>query len=202
MSEELFAVMRAAKTASLEEMEPLLEAGPEGCTGHAAMSAAKNGNIDLLRALIERVDERTLGGCLKGAARLGQAEAAKLVLEAGAPPDGPGKDGGPMRDLCHYGEPEKEQAYVEILGALLEAGADPNLSRGPNWNFTSLHHLAYSGWSAQAAKMLVEAGADLLAGDSRDRVVIDLSYADFKGRDKSAVQAYFDVAFAAASKDM
>ena len=193
--------MRAARTGSLAELEPLIEAGPEGCVGNAAMSAAKSGNTDLLRALLPRLEARTLGGCLKGAARKGEAGAAILVLEAGAPPNGNGNDGGPLQHLCHYGEPEREQDYLTTLGALLAAGADPNLSRGPNWEFTPLHHLAYSGWSAQAAKMLVEAGAHLSAADSRGRVVIDLTYEDFKGRDKSAVQAYFDEAWAVATRD-
>lgn len=201
MSDEAAEVRRVAKTGTLAELEPLLAAASTDLTGSAAMTAAKSGNIDILRALIPRVDERTLGGCLKGAARLGQTQAVKLVLEAGAPANGPSNEGGPLRDLCHYGKPENEDAYVEILSALLEAGADPNLPTGPNSRFTALHHVAYGGWSARAAELLVEAGADVLAFDSRDRCVTDLAHEDFEGRDKSAVQAYLKTAFEAANEN-
>jgi|GEM_PF-4345396 hypothetical protein len=180
-------ISRMAKAGSVADLESVLDNAE--LLNSAAVGAAKAGNAPLLRWIAPKAEASTLHLSLKASARVGQPESVKILLEAGAPPNGIEEDGAPLEAVCQHAKPDDAAACTEVLGLLLTAGADPNLSRGGNGN-TCLLHLAYAGWSVDAMRLLVEAGADLKAVDNRKRDALELALAPFDGRDKTSIVEY------------
>jgi hypothetical protein len=135
--------------------DALLAAAPE----LGVLEAAALGREDRLRELLAAgpaaLDARTPEGfdALGLAAFLGGEAAVRLLLEAGADPDG--DPGNPLRVRpVHAAAAAGDRAS---LAALLEAGADPNA--GQQGGFTALHAAAHADDPEMAALLLAH-GAD------------------------------------------
>lgn len=185
-------IAQATKSATPAQVVPLLDS-PE-LTRSAVVYAAKHGNIPLLEAVLPKADEAVLHLALKASARMGQVQAVQLLLGAGAPANGQDNKGEILDGVCQHADPDNAEACAEVVKLLLAAGADANLSRSNGK--TCLLHVAFAGWSADAARYLLDAGADLHAADPRGRCALDLAWEEFQERDKSAVRELFDKAFA------
>ncbi len=132
--------------------------------GHAGAldvcEAAAVGDVERLRELVavERraVEERSADGFtpLHLACFFGHLEAARLLLDAGAPVDAVATNGTELRPL--HGAAASRRA--ETVALLLERGADPDARQ--KGGYTALHAAAKHGDIAMA-RALVAAGASL-----------------------------------------
>lgn len=184
-------VMRVAAEGSPAELEGMLAI--DHAVSNAFSSAVEAANWPVVEFLVPKLEH--LHFALATAARLGRARAIELLLAAGAPVDGNG-DGEPLGNVCVFGKPEREDDFVAALKALLDAGADPNLYKGSRDRSCFLV-IAKHGWSAKAATMLLEAGANLHAEDSLPKLAIDLVWEDYGNVDKTEIRKVIDAAFAA-----
>lgn len=195
-----------SETSALELVELLLERG-----------ADPNMQLKLSPPYRSIVDDR---GCdqmlttgmtpLLRAAKTFDAEAIRLLAEHGAKLDLPNEDGvmpimaaaGLGSSVCdprgygpgipHYQTNDVEQASIEALEALIEAGADVNARvpevSGPGSRFapsrlgqTALHGAAQWGWPDVVA-FLVENGARIDVRDAEGRTPLDAAMGRLGGR--------------------
>ena len=117
-------------------------ARPRAAKGQTAlMWAAAENNAAVMKLLVEAgadVRERSRGGVLSPllfAVRAGHVDAARALLDAGAPVDDALPDGTSALVLAVI------NAHYEMAGALLERGADAN---GSAQGWTALHQIAWS----------------------------------------------------------
>jgi len=164
-SSGLSAVLAARYRSHLGVVEALLAAGPELDVFAAAAVGRTERLVEILDADPAAVDAVAGDGFrpLQLAAFFGQPEAARLLLERGAPVDAvSGNDAG-LRAL----HSAAADGHAGIVTLLLEAGADP----GPRQQggFTPLMAAALHGDESMVAALLA-AGADVTArsDDGRD----------------------------------
>lgn len=136
-----------------------------------AVLAAELGFVERLRALLDTHPELATAHndrgstALHGAAYWGQIAAARLLLERGADPNAPSRDGfleisaiGAAVATPNIPNPsDDEPNVVELVTLLLEHGADVNFRRRDG--MTALHTAAYRG-HAKVARLLLERDAD------------------------------------------
>jgi ankyrin repeat protein len=138
-----------------EACDALLAADPELGILEAAALGREDRLRDLLDADPSAMDARTPEGFdpIGLAAFLGGSGAVRLLLEAGADPDGDSANELRVRPV-HAAAAAHDR---ESLAALLEAGADPNARQ--QGGFTALHAAAHAD-DAKMAALLLAHGAD------------------------------------------
>lgn len=146
----------------------LLLAFPSGTTLAAAQAdeafaALQSGRVDEVRSMVEadptlvNAIDASGYGLLHWACVRGHFQLALFLVEAGAPTDLVGADGGtPLHWACHHDE-------VTLIEALLDAGAP--IEHENRWGRRALHVVARRG-ARRAAETLVARGAAL---DARTR---------------------------------
>jgi ankyrin repeat protein len=154
--------------------------------------AASFGEVDRLTELLE--DEPSLVSDYSGdgftalhfAAFFGRPDAASLLIERGAEVDAFGR--GWMTGTAIHSAVSRKHA--ELVGILLEAGANPNVRQSAGW--TPLHAAAMNGDLA-SVELLLASGADAAATNEEGRSVADLANESgddaTAGRIRSALQA-------------
>ena len=162
------ALRRAAGRGDLDMVRLLVGHGadvnaPED-SGDALSAAAGSGNAAIVRLMLEK-GARPSAAALVGAAGAGDGHGSKevtdILIAAGAKPNG--TDAAGITPLLRAARARN----VEIVRALLAAGADPNFSRGQIGS-TALH-VAAGTLRADIAGLLIEAGADPNARDRDGR---------------------------------
>jgi ankyrin repeat protein len=148
----------------LDEVQALLEAG----TPVGPLEAAALGDVERLRGA--DVNARSADGftLLHLAAFFGGAEAVRVLLAAGAPPDADAVNRFRVRPL-HSASAARD---LEAAQALLAAGADPNLAQ--QGGYTALHTAAHNG-HFELVRLLLEHGADLSLADEEGKIPRDMT---------------------------
>ncbi len=130
-------------------------------------SAVRTGDVDVVRLLLEYGADPTRCGALGGIQKDKNGETiAKLLLAAGADPNGPGEYGAScLLDAAMREDSWPAQKY-------LEAGANPNVVG--NNGVTPLHLAAQYG-RLETVKLLVKHGANKAAKDDSGKTPLDLA---------------------------
>ena len=187
----------AGRAGYIEVVWDLLNAGADPLLGHwhpdPALRSAEGSRTNHIvpKALkawvsirVRNEDPRERGWTdLMLAARDGDAALLRNLIERGSAVDAQDEDGWSALMWASapvFGSEEKVQA-------LLEAGADPNLST--RWGWTALMCAAYSG-DARRIRLLVDAGADVNARETTGQDTV-LNVAALRGS-AAAVQALLD----------
>jgi uncharacterized protein len=163
--------MRARYRSDRATIDALLAADPE----LDVHEAAALGYLDRLRALIEHAEAlsaRSGDGftALHFAAFFAKPEAARILIEAGAPVDAVADN--PTRVQPLHSAAAGRQ--VEICRLLIAAGADVNAPQ--QHGFTPLHAAAQNG-DPEMVELLLSAGADAAAATDDGRTPADLAIA-------------------------
>ena len=164
------ALMRAVYRFDAATIEPIRE----GVGDLDVFEAAALGHVDRLRQLLDAepalVSSYSADGftALHFAAFFGYPGAVDLLLERGAEVDAFGR--GWMTGTALHSAASREGA--EIVGRLLDAGADPNVRQSAGW--TPLHAAAHNGDLA-SLDLLLAAGADPAATNDEGRSVLQLA---------------------------
>jgi ankyrin repeat protein len=134
--------------------------------------AAALGDVDRLGDLLAShptaVAERSADGFtpLHLAAYFGKADAARVLIQAGADPDATGT-GWMTGTALHSAVSARHRSVVAML---LEAGAAPNVRQAGGW--TPLHGAAHNG-DLVTTELLLARGADPRAVDDDGRSAVD-----------------------------
>lgn len=147
---------------------------PGTSTAQDLVSMATSGDLTALKEALPEGslhDPEPLVRPLYFASQRGQAEVVNHLLSVGAEPDS-------ATDLGTALGIAARNNHTGIVTALLAAGADPNL-RGGEYQVMALHQAAERG-SIEAARLLLENGADVNAQDRYGWPPIQ--YAGSKGR--------------------
>ncbi len=138
-------------------------------SGQLFSLAAKDGNIELIELMLSSgADVRTIDS---GIYIWSHLPALKLLIEAGAPINRPGKNGFPP--LVFLARADKGKR-IDAMRLLIESGADVN-AVGPHGR-TALHNAAESG-NAEAVKLLLAHGADREIKDDSGKTPLKLARA-------------------------
>ena len=104
----------------------------------------------------------------------GRADAARVLLEAGADPDTPSANKFMVRPIHSAAAHRDSEISLELVRMLLEGGANPNVVQAGGW--TPLHQAAAHG-RGEIAKLLVERGASLDAKSDDGRTPLEMARA-------------------------
>jgi len=214
-SEELFAAIEAgdvARVTSLLEADPasatardrdgvsalmraryrldraMIEAVQSRVPEMDLFESAAADDLDRLTELLAddpaSVDARSADGftAMHFAAFFGRTDAALLLVAQSADVDAHGTGwmtGTPLHSAA-------SGAHAEVVGVLLEAGADPNARQSGGW--TPLHSAARNGDVASATSLL-ESGADPTATNDEGASVLELAEASGDAPTIAAVEA-------------
>ncbi len=165
----------ASRNGYVEVVSALMEGGADpslGCSGSGLATegntplhaAAERGNVEVVRALLEAGADPDLKNA-DGETPLHsvpEREVFELLLGHGADPNARNEKGETLLHLASE-ETSFDDADAEMVNALLEKGADPNLSRSEDiiagGGETPLHAAVGSG-NVEIVRALLEAGAD------------------------------------------
>ena len=152
----------------------LIEALQPRVTQMDLFEAASAGDLDRLVELLAydpaSVDARSADGftALHFAAFFGRPEAARLLVNHAADVDAHGAGwmtGTPLHSAA-------SGSHAEVVGVLLEAGADPNTRQSGGW--TPLHAAARAG-DVASVTLLLASGADATAANDESTSVLEMA---------------------------
>ena len=116
------------------------------------------------------------------AAFFGRAEAARLLVVHGADVDARGTGwmtGTPLHSAA-------SGKHTEVVGVLLEAGADPDVRQSGGW--TPLHSAAHNG-DAASVRLLLDAGADPAVTNDEGTSALEMAQASGDDATVAAIEA-------------
>ncbi len=189
-------IMAAAREGNVDKLAKMLPNAEPFHTGNAMTAAIEACQNEAFDAILPVLSEQAIGGALIAACHHGRPAFVRRLLAEGAPPEGNEDDGSPLGRVVANATPERADEYLECLRILLAAGVDVN--RADSRGTTPILTVARTGFSVDAARILVEAGADLLVADNKDWVLLDWAAFDYLRRDKSELQAFLREAYEAA----
>lgn len=152
----------------------LLEAGANPNDNESLYHATEAADSTLARLLLDADARVTGSNALFRALDFERPETLRLLLAHGGNPNEPGPGGFPLLHAI------RRRRSPEIIGILLDAGADPSAS---NHQGTSAYRLAYCLGLTEVAERLLQAGA---TADSRP---LDVFLNACARADRAAVQA-------------
>jgi ankyrin repeat protein len=176
-------LVEAALRGLTKRVAELVPAADSTALWDAACKAVEACHVEVLEALLPAMTEAHQHGLLRLACYHGHPAVCRLLLTRGAPVEGPEGDGEPLQTLLANAKPEREAPALELMRMLLDAGATVDTRTGIG--MTPLMQAAQTAFSLQAAELLIEAGADLYAKDSKKYDPLKWAKWEYAGRDKA-----------------
>jgi ankyrin repeat protein len=163
--------------------EPLAQLIRERTPTPDLFEAAALGETEVVKELLPDTPEAANAmapdgfGVLGLAVYFGRVDTARLLLDEGANPDTSSANQFKVRPIHSAAAHRDAQTSLELIGLLLESGADPNVAQAGGW--TPLHQAAAHG-REEIARLLLDHGASLAAKSDDGRTPLEMARA--KGR--------------------
>lgn len=188
----------AVEAGALERVQELAGTATPAELSNGTSRAVDDDRLDIYSALLPHLSEQLLAGATMSACYSGRADFVRAALAAGAFVDGRESNGDPLLRLVANGKADREAEYLETLQVLLDAGVNVNVA--DSLGITALMKVAQSAFSIEAARLLVAAGADLDAVDSKKYTVLKWAKREYSRTDKAAMVKYIMAARREAKK--